>query len=136
MKTASKFLGVMLALLLVAGPALAASEVGMGAPAKTLKDFEREYSGTKSIVAWNKFNEYQALKNAPQPTLAVSHMRISPSELKTLADYRAYYSGTKDIVVINKFFFKDRGITTSTGKQRSSKPVLKFTGWTAKGSKF
>jgi hypothetical protein len=127
MKTASKVLGVMLALLLAASPALAAIEAGMEAKSGlTLADFQKTYDGTKSIVAWNKFQEYQLLEKTPRPTLAVSQMRMSPSELKTLADFEAHYSGTKSIVALNKFYIKDRGITTSVGQKAPSHIGLKY----------
>jgi hypothetical protein len=75
MKTIKGFLGILTLSLVVVGPAYAAYEgtVSPLVPQKTLVDFQKEYSGTKPVVASLKYYDY--LKNAPNTTLDVSHIR-------------------------------------------------------------
>lgn len=92
MRNYQKVLAVALPLLFVAVQAYAAMEAtGVQVPAKTLGDFQKEYSGTKPIVAWNKYQEYKRLQNAPRPTLEASRMRTEPAVFDE-------YAGTKPIV--------------------------------------
>lgn len=66
----------MAGLLIILTPAYGASEAigsGAGSPIKTLRDFQKEYSGTKPVVAHLKYYDY--LKNTPKATLDVGHMR-------------------------------------------------------------
>lgn len=97
MKNAYKLLGLMLVFALTAIPAYGAMETAGGAvtPTMTFEDFQRDYSGTKPIVATLKFHEYQwLLQYAPRPTLLISRMREEPAAASTL--------GTKPVVGILK----------------------------------
>lgn len=67
-------------------PAYAMFESVEAVGGKTLADFQKEFSGTKPVVAWNKYMEYKFLEKAPRPTLGLSHMRIEPGE-GTITDY-------------------------------------------------
>ena len=79
MKNFNRILGGTLVTLLVVIPAYAAMETaGIETPAKTLADFQIQYSGTKPMIAWNKYQEYKTIQNVPRPTLEVSRMRIEP----------------------------------------------------------
>lgn len=76
MKTVKGLLGILALSFVMAAPAYAAYEGGAivpSTPQKTLGDFQKEYSGTKPVVAFLKYYDY--LKNAPQTTLDVRHMR-------------------------------------------------------------
>lgn len=68
--------GALVGLLIVMTPAYGASETiepGTVAPMKTLSDFQKEYSGTKSVVAVLKYYDY--LKHAPKTTLNTENIR-------------------------------------------------------------
>ena len=91
MKNQGRFFGSLLVLGLFAAPAYAASEVAAPEVSiKSLVDFKAEYSGTKPIVAINKYWEYRALQMAPKPTLAEPRMRSEAASAPT---------GTKPVVV-------------------------------------
>lgn len=89
MKAYQKFLGLTLAVGLLAVPAYSWAEVSSATPAGelTLADFQR--SGDKPIVAFEKYRQYkyQLAHPAPQPTLDASRMRAEKGEL-TLADFQ------------------------------------------------
>ncbi|HXV28182.1 MAG TPA: hypothetical protein VD913_04375 [bacterium] len=74
--TLKLILGIVTIVMFAAVSAYAAMEAGVvEVPGKTLGDFERQYSHTKPMIAWSKFQEYRRLENAPRPTLSVSRMR-------------------------------------------------------------
>ncbi len=100
MKTTLKVLGFSLAVVALSFPVYAGLEVGMAPAAKTLIDFQRDFTGTKPVIAWHKYQDYLQMKNVPQPTLGVSRMRVSPEEM-TANDYAA---GTKGIAGLLKFW--------------------------------
>lgn len=83
------------ALLFSSAPILLAAERAAQIPVKTLADFQKEYSGTKPIVAWNKYHEYLALQKAPKATLESSRMRVEYV-------HSSVASGTKDVVAFLK----------------------------------
>jgi hypothetical protein len=97
MKTDTKIAALLILALILAMPAFAATEgVTAGIGEKTLADFQKEYAGTKPIVAWHKFQEYQLVGSAPRPTLSVAQIRLSPEEMTSLDFAR----GTKPSVGI------------------------------------
>ncbi len=95
MKTQIKLMTLITVLGLFAIPAYA-DEMAAGMPGKTLADFQKEYSGTKPIVAWNRYHEYLQLQKAPRPTLESSRARM---EVSLPADSS---SGTKGVVAFTK----------------------------------
>lgn len=116
MKNLNKLLGLVLLIGLIAMPVYAIEEATTMASTKTLADFQKEYSGTKPIVAWNKYHEYLAeLKKAPRPTLEKSRMRIEPD----LSVERS--RGTKDVVAFTK-----PSNWGGEGLQKYVKPTGKF----------
>ncbi len=95
MKTQIKLMTLIAVLGWLAIPAYA-DEMAAGMPGKTLSDFQKEYSGTKPIVAWNKYQEYLQLQKTPRPTLEPSRARM---EANLPADSS---SGTKAVVAFTK----------------------------------
>ena len=88
-----KYSGFLIALGIFAVSAYAFDSALEQAPTtKTLADFQKEYSGTKSVVAWMKYHDYLALQKMPRPTLESSSMRVEPAP-----PFKGI-SGTKDIV--------------------------------------
>lgn len=88
-----KVLGVLAVLAALAIPAYAAVESASEIPGKTLADFQREYSGTKPVIAWLKFQEYQMLQRTPRTSLETSRMRT-----ETVSADEDYDHGTKPVV--------------------------------------
>ncbi len=135
MKSLIGLLGVLVVSFVVVWPAYAASEgmtTDLPPSVKTLGDFQKEYSGTKPVVAYLKYYDY--LKNAPKPTLGLERMRTGPSILGVgTADQD---TGTKPVVK----YLKGAGgfdsikrepparstSSTSTDPSAGSKPVLRF----------
>lgn len=117
----SKMVGFLLILLLVRVPAYAVVETaGAIAPAKTLADFQREYSSTKPVVAWHKYQEYKRLQLAPRPTLEVSRMRREPMIYNV-------FSGTKPIIkALKPPQAKNTGYTGFPSVSSGTKPVIAF----------
>ncbi len=95
MSTVTKLLGLIVILGLVAAPVYGAMETAAEAPGKTLADFQRAYAGTKPVIAWHKFQEYQMLQKAPRTTLEPSHMR---AESKPGVSDENYDRGTKPVI--------------------------------------
>ena len=124
--TTRKMLVLVVVMGFLAAPAYGMDAAIFSVPGQNLTDFQKHYDGTKGIVAWNKFHEYQALKNAPQPTLGISRMRITPSEMNTLADYEEYYSGTKSIVAFNKFALGEKPLVSSETQTAPRKAGLQY----------
>lgn len=126
MRNYQKVAELVLPLLLVAVQAYATIEtsgVGVEVPGKTLADFQKEYSGTKPIVAWHKYQEYRRLQNAPRPTLEASRMRTEPLVYDE-------FSGTKPIV---RFINQNRPKAKTTehvyvapAPDSGTKPVVAF----------
>ncbi len=122
MKNVIKGIGVLLVGLFVAMPAYGIVETPeMGVPAKTLADFQRQYSDTKPVVAWHKYQEYQFLQNVPRPTLEPSRMRtetIRPGEAalasKPLAEFSRRHRG------------EETGYVGSIQSLSGTKPVVGF----------
>ena len=116
-----KILGIVVTIMFLAAPAYAVVETGaVGAPAKTLADFERSYSDTKPIVAWNKYQEYRRLQNAPRPTLSVSRMR-------TWETFEGGLSGTKPIVrATRKHVAVNTGISVLPTAGSGTKPIVGY----------
>lgn len=109
------------AMMFLAAPAYALVETSaVGVPAKTLGDFERNYSDTKPIVAWNKYQEYKRLQNAPRPTLSVSRMR-------TWETFEGGLSGTKPIVrATRKHVAVNTGISVLPTVGSETKPIVGY----------
>ncbi len=93
MKTTLKVLGLIMMVAAMAIPVYAAGEAGVAPMGKTLVDFQNDFSGTKPVIGWHKYQDYLRLKDAPAPTLAVSRMRVSPEDM-TADDFAA---GTKPV---------------------------------------
>ena len=92
MKTTMKVLGLAVVMGLAAAGAYAAGEEGMvQVPVKNLPDFQAQYTGTKPVIAINRYFEYKALQLAPRPTLATARIR---------GDERGRATGTKPVVGI------------------------------------
>ncbi|MBI4549410.1 MAG: hypothetical protein HY714_00590 [Candidatus Omnitrophica bacterium] len=94
MKTHTKIAVLLILALIAAVPAFAAAESSIAVEGKTLADFQREYAGTKPVVAWHKFQEYQLVGSAPRPTLSVNRIRLTPEEMTSTEFAR----GTKPAV--------------------------------------
>ena len=118
MKTYGKVLGVVAGVLLACAPAFAAGEVGMG-PGATLADFQNIYAGTKPVVAWAKYHEYQFLQGVPKPTLGTGRMRIEGA----VADEE----GTKPVVAFLKPHKAELGVhLVRKDGAAGTKPVVAF----------
>lgn len=121
MKNQIKLITLIAVLGFLAIPAYA-DEMAAGMPGKTLADFQKEYSGTKPIVAWNKYHEYLALQKAPRPTL-------EPSRMRTEHVHPAVASGTKDIVAFLKRGDENRQSLGETNpSNRDYKPASRVSG--------
>ena len=70
--------------------------------AKSLADFQKQYAGTKPVVAFDKYREFNTLQKFPRPTLESSRIRTEVE----VSDF----SGTKPIV---KFTMSHRPQRTS-----------------------
>ena len=75
MKTYQRILGMALTFGLVVVPAYAAVESASGAP-QTMAEFQKMYSGTKPVIAAEKFQASQYVKELPRPTLTISRIRV------------------------------------------------------------
>ncbi len=95
-------MAVVAAMALTAVPAYALEAVGVPA-VKTLTDFQREYSGTKPMVAFEKYREFKYLQKFPRPTLDTSRIRTE------VVEPSPYLTGTKP-------FIKALYPTTSLGR--------------------
>lgn len=116
MKHLIKCSGFLIALGIFAVSAYAFDSAVEQAPAKTLADFQREYSGTKPVVAWMKYHDYLSLQKMPRPTLEPSRIRMEAAPPYEGA------SGTKDVVK-----FTRSGNWNSEGLERyvdKSRPFL------------
>lgn len=94
MKTLMKvgMIGVLAGLIAI--PAFAFVEgAGVSAEGKTLADFQREYAGTKPMIAWHKYQDYKLFGEVPQPTLGEKAIRVAPEE-RNLEDFMR---GTKPV---------------------------------------
>ncbi len=92
MKHLIKYSSFLISLGILAVSAYALDSAVEQTPTKTFADFQKEYYGTKPVVAWMKYHDYLALQKMPKPTLEPSRMRIEP------APPFEGISGTKDIV--------------------------------------
>ena len=80
---------------------------------KTLQDFQRDFGGTKPIVATQKYQEYvtsqahratstQATTARPASPVALEDGDVT-AERKTLRDFQRAYAGTKPIIAFQHY---------------------------------
>lgn len=84
-------MAVVAAVAMTALPAYALEAVGVPA-IKSLSDFQREYSGTKPMVAFEKYREFKYLQKFPRPTLDTARIRTEAVEQSP------YLTGTKPFI--------------------------------------
>lgn len=95
MKTFIK-VAVVTVILGMAVPAFAITQ-GTG-EGKTLADFQKEFSGTKPVIAWHAYQHYKLFGSVPKPTLGAQAVRVGAEE-KSFEDYSR---GTKPVVAMLK----------------------------------
>lgn len=121
MKNYIKGIGMLLVGLFVAMPAYGMIETsGIAVPARTLADFQRQYSDTKPVVAWHKYQEYQFLQNAPRPTLEPSRIR------ETVMLGEAGLASKPNAEFTRRHRGKETGYRGSLGFLSGTKPVVGF----------
>ncbi len=122
MKNRYLIIALTVAFILSTTPILTAEISGEQMPMRTLADFQKEYSGTKPIVAWNKYHEYLALQKAPKPTLEPSRMRFESNAPESAR-------GTKDVVAFLKRGDENRQSLAETHPSMSEyKPASRVSG--------
>lgn len=99
------------AVILITGVGSVHAQV-MGAPSdgKTLLDFQRQYSGSKPIVAFEKYQEYRRAQETErseaseaQPAAESFGISGQTNGVKTFRDFQREYSGTKPVAAFHKY---------------------------------